>query len=51
MQLLLTTGRHFTVALWMPVGLSATAGMRSVEEYVECNAGQFVHIIEALFLL
>jgi hypothetical protein len=33
MQLLLTTGRHFTVVLWMPVGLSATAGMRSVEEY------------------
>jgi hypothetical protein len=25
MRLLLTTKRHLTIALWMPVGLSATA--------------------------
>jgi hypothetical protein len=55
MQLLLTTKRHFTVALWMSVRLSATAPasarmrrsmMRRVEVCVESHGGHFEHSLQ-----
>jgi hypothetical protein len=55
MQLLLTTKRHFTIALWMPVRLSSTTPgifgrmrrsvMRRVEACNESHGGYFVHLL------
>jgi hypothetical protein len=54
MQLLLTTKRHFTVALWMAVKLSATipaslngcgAMRRHVEAYFKFHGGHLEHLL------
>lgn len=55
---LLTVRRHFTLAFWMPLRLSATAifermkrfNMRRVEECIESRRRDFEHLLQIYFL-
>jgi hypothetical protein len=54
----LTVRRHFTLAFWMPLRLSATAifermkrfNMRRVEECIESRRRDFEHLLQIYFL-